>query len=350
MDTTYLPPARIADFDRSKVKDHLYSEWHRRISGYMTTVSNQRPATPAFFDALHPPAGQVAEASPEWTGLPNMLIALNDGNLMAAAKVAEGPVRWGDQDPGHPAGIAYPRVVDAQTNQRVDLYYRPQDEYLEWSVQRDGEGIIASIDFTCEGPEYWETLGNLDPDLTVMLYREIAKDDSIHKQDLMFERAVNFVDGKGRIARKFAARKYNAWNKWNMKYAIHLTHDSNSLGAEVNLGRDASYLWGSDGLKTTDPALVCCGAYGEINRSSDPTIGSKVNSQVRSGNQVSLRNPVCRCASRRQELENERAGSTQSQEWLEYRRKLNASIQWRHLLQHCWNEFRDRRMDEHRFA
>ena len=292
MDTTYLPPARITDFDRSKVKDSLYKQWHRNISLYMTGVSKNRPATPAFFDAVHPPAGQIAEASPEWTGLPNMLIALHDNDFIAAAKIAEVPVRWGDQDPAHPPGIAYPQVVDAQTNQRMDLYYRPQDEYLEWNVQRDEEGVITAIDFTCEGPEYWETLGNIDLDLTVTLYQEISQDNSIQKQDLVFARPVNFIDGDGNIARQYAANQYSGWNKWNMKYAIHLTHDSNSLGAEVNLGRDASYLWGSDSLKTTDPALVCCAAYGEINRNSDPTIGAKVNFQVRSGNQVSLRNPV----------------------------------------------------------
>jgi hypothetical protein len=125
-----------------------------------------------------------------------------------------------------------------------------------------------------------------------MLYREISQDNSIQKQDLVFDRAVNFIDSDGNIARQYDAQQYNGWNKWNMKYAIHLTHDSNSLGAEVNLGRDASYLWGADGLKTTDPALICCAAYGEINRSSDPTIGGKVNFQVQQGNQVSLRNPV----------------------------------------------------------
>jgi hypothetical protein len=291
METTYLPPARITDFDRSGAKDQLYKYWHKLISGYMTKVNPNRPATPAFFDALKPPTATLDQASPEWPGLPNMLIAMNDGDLLAAAKVAEVPVRWGDQDPAHPAGISYPQVVDAKTNQRLDLYYRPQDEYLEWSVQKDDSGVITAIDFTCEGPEYWEALGNGDKDLATKLYQEISGDNSIQKQDLFFDRDVRFVSGSD-ISREYSADDYNPWNKWNMKYAIHLTHDSNSLGAEVNLGRDASYLWGSDSLKTTDPALICCGGYGEINRMSDPTIGSKVNGQIQKGKQVTLRNPV----------------------------------------------------------
>ncbi|MEA2906309.1 MAG: hypothetical protein QOI12_3696 [Alphaproteobacteria bacterium] len=287
------PPAMIGDFDRSQThKQRLYDAWHETIDSYMTAVNRYRAATPAFFNPLAPPAGQIAQASPEWSGMPNMLVAMNDGDVLAAARLAETPIRWGDQDPGHPKGIAYSMARDATTRQRLDLFYRPQDEYLEWSLEKDAAGIITAINFTCEGPEYWETIGNTDRALLETLYGEISGDKDIPAADLYFSKPVEMVDGGGNVSRTFAANDYNPWNKWNLKYAIHLTHDSNSLGAEVNLGRDASYLWGKDVLKTSDPDLICCAAYGEINRNSDPTIGAKVNALVRAGNSVSLRNPV----------------------------------------------------------
>src|SRR5207253_2786947 len=118
------------------------------------------------------------------------------------------PVRWGDQDPGHPAGISYPRLVDAQTGQRLDLVYRPQDEYLEWVVQRDDDGVISAIDFTCEGPEYWETIADEDPDLLLTLYGEISGHRSIDPRDLFFSRDVDAVDASG-IVRQYKSGKYN---------------------------------------------------------------------------------------------------------------------------------------------
>ena len=34
-----------------------------------------------------------------------------------------------------------------------------QDEYLEWSVERDDQNNIASVSFTCEGPEVGQSAG-----------------------------------------------------------------------------------------------------------------------------------------------------------------------------------------------
>lgn len=42
--------------------------------------------------------------------------------------------------------------------------FLPQDEYCEWSVTRNSDNKITRIDFTCEGPEYWEYLGKVQPE------------------------------------------------------------------------------------------------------------------------------------------------------------------------------------------
>jgi hypothetical protein len=105
---------------------------------------------------------------------------------------------------------------DATTHQRLDLLYRPQDEYLEWSLEKDAAGIITAINFTCEGPEYWETIGNTDRALLETLYGEISGDKHIPAADLYFSKPVEMVDSGGNVSRTFAANDYNPWNKWNL--------------------------------------------------------------------------------------------------------------------------------------
>ena len=92
----------------------------------------------------------------------------------------------------------------------------------------------------------------------------------------------------------FKKGDYNPYNKWNLSYAIHLTHPANTLSAEVILASDATVLrMNEDGSPITDShSLICCADYGGPNRNSDPTIGFRVNSLVRDGHWVSLRNPV----------------------------------------------------------
>ena len=128
-----------------------------------------------------------------------------------------------------------------------------------------------------------------------MLYRNIIKDQTgqdviVASADLLFARPALLQSDAGNES--FDAGSYNPWNALNLKYAIHLTHPSNSLGAEVTLARQASLLWGADGLKTDPSELAACSQYGEINRASDPTIGAAVNGLVRLNRRVTLRNPI----------------------------------------------------------
>src|SRR5215208_8051 len=66
--------------------------------------------------------------------------------------------------------VAFPRnvtvssVSDLQRWRRADASRDLQDEYCEWSSERDPDtDKITHVTFTCEGPEYWEYLANTAP-------------------------------------------------------------------------------------------------------------------------------------------------------------------------------------------
>ncbi|MBV9821072.1 MAG: hypothetical protein JO144_02415 [Actinobacteria bacterium] len=188
------------------------------------------------------------------------------------------------------------------------LYYRPNDEYCEWHVDRNADGKIRRITFTSEPPEYWQALhgdtlqdvsGNWslsfpgDPDLLLSLYRELVSPD-VQLPDLVCaEDLVDLSTGTPEVV--YPKGAYNPYNRWNTTDGIvHLTHPANSLSAEINLGALATVLRATpDGVPITDPdALICAAGYGGVNRCSDPTIGSSVNELAALGFAVSLRNPV----------------------------------------------------------
>jgi len=103
-----------------------------------------------------------------------------------------------------------------------DRLSRIQDEYCEWRVTRDPDtGKIIRVLFTCEGPEYWQSIASgpsiyADPDagerspadfgaegdkqLLLRLYREILGNEDVQLEDLFFPDSPDV---------------YNPWNKWN---------------------------------------------------------------------------------------------------------------------------------------
>jgi len=180
--------------------------------------------------------------------------------------------------------IAFPRVVllDSPTDrarwEKADSTRSVQDEYCEWSVQRNGDGKITSVQFTCEGPEYWSFLGESAPQTVMDLYQKFINPD-IKKEDLF--------DANG---------KYMPVNKWNHNTtdgAMHLVQQNNTLGAEVELAAGSSMVREKDGqVLEEQQALIQCGKYGNPDRNSDPLIGATVNGLTRAGAMVALRDPV----------------------------------------------------------
>jgi len=152
-----------------------------------------------------------------------------------------------------------------------------QDEYLEWHVHRDPDtNKIISVDFTCEGPEYWSFLGENAPDILLELYQTHINPD-IRKQDL-------FHNGV-----------YDPLNPWNLsRGAMHLIQPNNTLSAEIFIAADATILRrNAAGNIITDAAeLISCAGFGERTRASDPHIGDEVNGLARQGRTITLPDPV----------------------------------------------------------
>ena len=88
--------------------------------------------------------------------------------------------------------------------------YRVQDEYLEWVMRKDGDGVITEVLFTCEGPEYWDTIAT-DRMLLVELYKEIVGDNNVKVEDLVFPEAVRWRDPNNGLQRFVRASAHLEW-------------------------------------------------------------------------------------------------------------------------------------------
>lgn len=172
-----------------------------------------------------------------------------------------------------------------------------QDEYLEWVAQRDGNGNIIKLTFVAEGYDYYASLFKSDPDRVVELYSAATGLDKLKADDL---RAVNGVYRRltdGRVKTVVEPGDFNPRNRFNIHPGIvHLSHQANSLGAEINLAgvsaiarRDGSGQM-IDGLDSE--RLLCCNAGGNPNRNSDPLISAQAYAQVLGGYRYTLANPV----------------------------------------------------------
>jgi hypothetical protein len=154
--------------------------------------------------------------------------------------------------------------------------FRPQDEYLEWHVTRNSGGKITRVDFTCEGPEYWQFLAERFPDKVLEVYK-LHVSPSVSRADL------------------FPGGVYNPRNVWNTeKGAMHLTHPANTLTAEIFIAGDATVLRkrANGTVITNADELIRCGQFGVAGRASDPRIGSDVNTLARQGFAITIKDPI----------------------------------------------------------
>jgi hypothetical protein len=275
------PPAGLVDFDgipeqRAAWDDFITQSFQWNIN-YVEKNDQVGVGKCQFYNEKVTSTDQPVATDPiRWKGFPLLVAAKHPGNKKAA---------WIEAD---------------QLVTERGIQYRPQDEYLEWFVTRNAQGKITRIAFTCEGPEYWEALaqgypseltlpvseGGLggtkntkavgDQQKLVGLYQQLV-DPSVQLSDLL--------DSDG---------SYNRWNKWNTTHgAVHLTHPSNTLGAEINIAARATVLRQTNGQLIMDPnRLICCSGYGNRFRASDPHIGDEVNKLARGGFAITLLNPV----------------------------------------------------------
>lgn len=234
----FSPPADLPDAHAAA--------WHATVAGIFDEFTGEFPQ---FYDpTVEDTPSEAVEATVAWTAFP--------ASLLVTATSQEG--RWGiaDTKPGRQA----------------------QDEYCEWTVERNAEGKLTSVTFTTELPEYWQHLADHDPDGVVDLYRELVSPD-VERADL------------------FGANdEYDPFNGWNTAAEgrlAHLIQPNNALSAAIALVAQATVLRERDGQPVTNKQdLVDCANLGNPFRNSDPQIAAAVNDAASTGAELSLRDPV----------------------------------------------------------
>lgn len=233
------PPARLpepSDADREA--------WSRRIGA---VVAEQAAGFPQFFDPTATDAGgDVMTPVISWIAFP--------ATLLETATSQE--QRWGAADAS--------RTV--------------QDEYCEWGVERDEDGVITRVTFTTEVPEYFAHLAARDEDRLLATYRDLVG-PHVELADLI-------VGGRYRPA--------NVHNDSTRGRPAHLMQQTNTLGAAVVLAAQATVLRHDAAGEpvTSAMTLVRCGRLGEPRRNSDPQIAAAVNDAAATGAEVSLQDPL----------------------------------------------------------
>lgn len=284
MTKMFSTPAFVDDLDETGRK-----RWSASLQSWFQDAAGRLPDGHRFFNVVDNPVPATAPtALIPWNAFPRKFTLRWPDDVEKRWKTAEEVVTRDMNN--RPAGY-YLQNPDGSFRY-AELPFRDQDEYCEWRCFYDPmTKRLRRIVFTCENPEYWSTLAAHDPDTLVKLYRELVSTE-VELKDLMFQTDV-FVRGNGGPIN--LRGQYNPLNRWNTHDGLmHLTHPANSLQAEIYLAADATVLRkGETGAQLTDDALlICCAGYGSPNRSSDPTIGGKVNELVRNGLKVSIADPV----------------------------------------------------------
>ena len=246
--SAFRPPADLQDFGaphRAAWSSFISDSFNDRAKGD-TSNPLDSPRT-QFFNPLGVAlAADATEKAVTWSAFPKRI----------QLALPAGPARW--------------RAADKSRD--------VQDEYCEWSVERDVTGKIKRVSFTCEPPEYWQFLAATDPDKTLALYREHVS-PSVKREDL-------FGSNGEYIVR-------NHWNTTTTTGAMHLVQQANTLGAEIELAAAATVTRQHAGQPlTSEQDLIECSRYGDPQRHSDPHIGGEVNALARLGALITLADPV----------------------------------------------------------
>lgn len=240
---TFAPPGNLDDFNPAQ-----RSAWSQFIGNYL---------------AARKTAGDVQR---------NQFFSLADQAV--GADKAELPIRW----TAFPKQVFLSSASDRTRWRKADSSRDLQDEYCEWSVERDATNKIKRVTFTCEGPEYWSFLARSSPDKALDLYRQHVS-PSVQQQDL-------FTASGAYIER-------NRWNSTTKHGAMHLIQPANTLRAEMELAAAATVRRRHDQNEVvTEQELIDCSQYGVPTRHSDPHIGAEVNALARKGALITLLDPV----------------------------------------------------------
>jgi len=175
-----------------------------------------------------------------------------------------------------------PQTAQTETSQQrgaleeADSSREVQNEYLEWSVQRNNQNKITRIVFCTEGPEYFHFLAQHQRDTLLDLYQQFNPGVSIQEADL------------------FTDSKYNPKNKWNSSTTgsiAHIVECPNTFYSLADLARRATVVRSrEDGTVMTNSHEL---GLGTGTSNSDPAIGIVCNDLVRGqARQLTLADPI----------------------------------------------------------
>ena len=312
----FSPPAGVVDFPGDPQKQAaLVQRWTQYLAAFIDiailgdpwTNTNDENRVLFFNPMVTPIAPGAVQAAITWTAFPNRLSSYFAASQGSTYELSDDDV-YQLSDQGYladrpPFATGYPQVPSdvypaIDWDQPKDQWraYGPlgprgwQDEYCEWTVQRDGKGNITCVDFTCENPEYWVALWRTDPQAVLAAVHAIVG-SAVQLDDLYMRDA----HGDPVIDPETGLPAYDPLNKWNRGTvsgpssggAIHLTSPPNDIDAEIYLAAAATLL--RNVQPYTAAALVDCAAYGVPYRNSDPNIGYNVNSAVKNAAGAGLR-------------------------------------------------------------
>ncbi len=179
---------------------------------------------------------------------------------------------------------AFPARLDLLPEQErwglADTSRSQQDEYCEWSVEKDGDEITR-VTFTTEIPQY---------------FHHLAESDRLEGTERLPAFYREFVDENVDPAQLFKPTgRYDEDNPLNQSTSgrlAHLTRDNN-LFAAVALAAQATVLRQRDGVPVVkQQALVQCAGLGNHLRHSDPQIAGAINNLAGQGFDITLTDPI----------------------------------------------------------
>lgn len=299
----------------------LAAAWSQNVSGFTNQAIAGNPwnslyssAQTAYYNPLVTPIPENSAAvDVAWIAFPNRLIQyLGQNQLPPNPYNLPQDVLNQLAETGELAKYPIPqtRCPQADWGGATEAFgpYGPRgwlDEYCEFSVVRNAANKIVRIDFTCENPEYYQTLWRIDPQTVANVYTAALSAGAPKSQWVTVTVAdLQLVDpksGKPVIDPQTGRPGYNPLNKWNSGTlairaaaasaggAMHLTATPNTLQTELGLGAGATVQ--RDQGNTDPQALICCGQYGQNYRNSDPHIGQTINLAVGAGTNISLADP-----------------------------------------------------------
>jgi len=298
----FRTPAAVQDFPNDPIKQQTMNAfWSNNLDGFTQqgmlnnpwNSTNTPPATNYYNPVDNNPPSNTANI--KWSAFPGRLAY----NFPSATQDQLNQMA----DMGNMSQQISNSPCSSSGQQVAYFPYGPrgwQDEYCEWAVTRNAQGKITRIDFTCENPEYWNTLWLIDPNKVLALYQSVLDKPQITLADLSLPGVINHITNQP---------VYNPLNKWNSGTAstgttggaMHLTSTPNTLQTEIGLATTSTVqrfnpppppattntMWPSSQYND----LICVGLFGQRFRNSDPNIGGQVNNFVTSANVVTLADP-----------------------------------------------------------